>query len=79
MTSIEKTLNDILYDIFEDSTYDEDVGDFRMTIDLVMWCDLDGQNELTELAVTKFPFIAQVIVEEGRPDNHYIITWEVVG
>lgn len=72
-----KELREILWDLYEDAVDDLPVSKAVMTIDQIVWCPIDEKDEATELARTVFPFIAQVIAENGRPKNRYVITWEV--
>lgn len=71
-----KKLQDILYDLRS-----ETISSFIkvvMTIDQISWCLSCKEYEATELARTALPFVAQVIVEGGRPTNRYVVTWEAV-
>jgi len=58
--------------------YQETLGyatfDAEMIIEQVIFCRMDKEDETTELARTKHPFIAAAIVMGGRPTNRYWIT-----
>lgn len=67
-------LSDVLTDLFHETLLSEGVTDAEMVIEQIIWCPIDNQDETTELAKTKHPFIIITIVEGGKATNHYTVT-----
>lgn len=77
-----KELQDIISDLYDDTVADLPVSKGVIIIDQIVRCPIvrcpiHKKDETTERARTAFPFVAQAIVEGGRPTNRYVITWEV--
>lgn len=67
--SLYRALEDIYY-LYLEYFYPET----EWLIEMSSWCDACKDYEFTELAKTRYSFIIETIVNNGKKSNRYIVT-----
>ena len=68
---LEKALSEIIYDSTMELS--DGVWGAEITIEQIVFCEMDKEDESVELATTHHTFIARVIVDSGKAMNRYKI------